>query len=293
MTKHHQANIVLNAQAKLGEGTIWHPTEKKLYWVDIEGRMLHVFDPESGEDKPYNVSERIGTVVPTKAGETIIALQNGIALFDLSTGQISHQLDPEKDIPGNRFNDGKCDPWGNLWVGSMALDEKDPVGSVYRIDPDFSSEKRISNVTVSNGICWSLDGSVMYYIDSPTRKIVAYDFQGGDGSISNPRTIINVADQMGFPDGMTIDNQGMLWVALWGGAAVRCWNPNTGEMMDKIEIPAPHVTSCAFGGKNLDQLYITTARQGLSQAQLDKYPHSGDLFVSEVGVQGVEANLFG
>lgn len=293
MTNHHQAKILLNAQARLGEGAIWHPTEQKLYWVDIEGKMLHVFDPESGEDKSFDVTERIGTVVPTMAGGAILALQNGIALFDLSTGEMAHKLDPEEHIPGNRFNDGKCDPMGNLWVGSMALDEKDPVGSVYKVKPDFSFEKMISGVTVSNGICWSLDGDVMYYIDSPTRRVVAYDFRMDKASISNPRTVIKVADHMGFPDGMTIDQNGMLWVALWGGAAVGCWNPKTGELIRKIEVPAPHVTSCAFGGKNLDKLYITSARQGLSQAQLDKYPHSGDLFVAEVGIGGVEADLFG
>ncbi|MEQ6120026.1 SMP-30/gluconolactonase/LRE family protein [Reichenbachiella sp. MALMAid0571] len=293
MGNHTSSKVVLDAKARLGEGAIWHPVDKILYWVNIEGKSLHVFDPVSQNDKVYDVFERIGTVVPVKSGGVLLALQDGIAHFDLESGQIEYKIDPEKDLPDNRFNDGKCDPLGNFWVGSMPLDEKDAVGSVYKISPDFSVEKMITGVTVSNGICWSLDCRTMYYIDSPTRKIVAYNFNKNDATISNPEVVVNVEERLGFPDGMTIDSNGMLWVALWGGGAVGCWNPKTGKLIESIQLPAINVTSCAFGGENLDQLYITSARQGVTPEQLEKYPNSGDVFMAEMGVKGIPACLFG
>ena len=293
MITYTQPEVVLKLKAQLGEGAIWHPIDKKLYWVDIEGKLLHVFDPISQKDKAYDTDERIGTVVPVKSGGVLLALENGISHFDLESGQMKFIIDPEKDKPNNRFNDGKCDPLGNFWVGSMPLDEKDAVGYVYKISPDFSAQKMITEVTVSNGICWSQDCSTMYYIDSPTRKIVAYNFNKNDASISNPKVVVTVEDHLGFPDGMTIDANGMLWVALWGGAAVGCWNPITGKLIESIPLPALNVTSCAFGGENLNRLFITSARQGTTPEQLERYPNSGDVFVTEVNVSGVPACLFG
>ena len=293
MKNHTQAKVILEVKAELGEGAIWHPFENKLYWVDIEGKLLHIFDPVTMADNAYDTSERIGTVVPVKSGGVMVALQNGIAHYDLSNDQIHYKLNPEKNLSNNRFNDGKCDPSGCFWVGSMALDEKEGAGSVYKIGPDFSIQKMISGVTISNGICWSLDGLKMYYTDSPTRKVVAYNFDKTQCTICDPEVIIQVDEHLGFPDGMTIDSKGMLWIALWGSGAVGCWNPQTGELLELVKLPAPHVTSCAFGGANLDQLFITTARQGLSKEALEMYPNSGDLFMAKMDVYGVPAFLFG
>ena len=293
MSNFTQPKVILDVKARLGEGAIWHPVDKKLYWVDIEGRFIHVYDPISKSDIKYDTLERIGTVVPVKSGGVLLALENGIFHLDLESGQRKFIIDPEKDLPNNRFNDGKCDPLGNFWVGSMPLDEKEAVGSVYKISTDFSVQKMITGVTVSNGICWSLDCQTMYYIDSPTRKIVAYNFSENDASISNPKVVITVEEHLGFPDGMTIDSNGMLWVALWGGAAIGCWNPQTGELIESIQLPALNITSCAFGGENLNQLFITSARQGMSSEQLEKYPNSGDVFMMEMDVKGVPACLFG
>ena len=293
MKNNTQAKVILDVKATLGEGAIWHPEENKLYWVDIEGKLLHIFDPITGTDAVYDTSERIGTVVPVKRGGALVALQNGIAHFDLMNDKIQYKLNPEKALPNNRFNDGKCDPAGRFWVGSMNLNEKEATGSVYKIGPDFSIETMMSGVTISNGICWSLDCLKMYYIDSPTRQVVAYDFDLEQGKIANPEVIISVDQELGFPDGMTIDVSGRLWIALWGSGAVGCWNPKTGELLELIKIPAPNVTSCAFGGANLNQLFITTARQGLNEEALKMYPHSGDLFVAELEVAGIPAFLFG
>ena len=288
-----QPKVILDVKAQLGEGAIWHSLEKKLYWVDIEGKSLHVFNPATGLNSTYNTFERIGMVVPARSGGAVVALQNGIAQIDLLDGKIQYKLDPENNIPGNRFNDGKCDPQGRLWVGSMSLDATTGAGSVYRIDDDFLVQKMISEVTISNGISWSLDGLTMYYIDTPTRHVKAYDFDSASGNISNPEVIINVEEQLGFPDGMTIDRRGMLWIALWGGGAVGCWDPKTGDLLDLIRLPAPNVTSCAFGGENLNQLFITTAREGLTKKELEMYSDSGSLFVVETGIHGVPAFLFG
>jgi sugar lactone lactonase YvrE len=288
-----QPKVILDVKAQLGEGAIWHPLEKKLYWVDIEGKLLHVFNPATGLNSTYNTFGRIGTVVPARGGGALVALQNGIAQIDLLDGKIQGRVDPEKDLPGNRFNDGKCDPQGRLWVGSMSLDAKTGAGSVYRIDHDFLAQKMISEVTISNGICWSLDGLTMYYIDTPTRQVVAYGFDSASGNISNPEVIINVEKHLGFPDGMTIDSRGMLWIALWGGGAVGCWDPRTGDLLDLIKLPAPNVTSCAFGGENLNQLFITTAREGLTKKELEMYSDSGSLFMVETSIHGIPAFLFG
>ena len=288
-----QPKVILDVKAQLGEGAIWHPFEKKLYWVDIESKLLHVFNPATGLNSTYNTFERIGTVVPARGGGALVALQNGIAQIDLLDGKVQGLVDLEKDIPGNRFNDGKCDPQGRLWVGSMSLDAKTGAGSVYRIDHDFLVQKMISKVTISNGICWSLDGLTMYYIDTPTRHVKAYDFDSASGNISNPEMIINVEKHLGFPDGMTIDSRGMLWIALWGGGAVGCWDPGTGDLLDLIRLPALNVTSCAFRGENLNQLFITTAREGLTKRELEMYSDSGSLFMVETRIHGVPAFLFG
>ena len=285
------AEIVLDEKTILGEGSIWHPKENKLYWIDIEGKSLHIYDPVFKTDKQLALGSRVGTVVPIQGGGALVALQNGIQKIDIKTGQLTFLINPLKDS-NIRFNDGKCDPSGRFWVGTMAFDNRKKGGVLYRFDKDKSLHLMLDNVTISNGIVWTADKKIMYYNDTPTGTIQAFDYDDETGNITNRRIAVKIPAGIGAPDGMTIDADGNLWVALWGGGIVGKFNPLTGELLQKVKVPAPNVSSCAFGGKNLDTLYITTARQWMNEEQLKKFPFSGGLFKVHPGVRGVSAEFY-
>lgn len=290
---HHlkKATLEIDAKAQLGEGALWHPTENKLYWVNIEGKTLHIYDPVTRENKSFWVGERVGTVVPVEKGGVLVALQNGIHFLNTQTGALCFIANPLTDI-NIRFNDGKCDPSGRFWVGSMHLAFTEGAASLYRMDTDQTVHKILDGVTVSNGIAWTKDRKTMYYVDSHLRRIDAFDYNDADGSVTNRRTVVTVPAGGGSPDGIALDAEGNIWAALWGANAVGRFNPLTGELLQKIEVPAPNVSSCAFGGKDLDTLYITTARGELKEAQLTAYPLSGGLFSVKPGVKGVPAEFY-
>lgn len=286
-----EAKLVLDAKATLGEGALWHPEQHLLYWVDIEGKALHLYDPASGEDKVWSVGSRIGTVVPVQGGGALVALQSGIHRIDTDTGKLTFITNPieEEDI---RFNDGKCDPSGRFWVGTMALDTRKGAAALYRMEKDGSTEQVLDNLTIANGIVWTADRKTMYFTDTRTQQVQAFDYDHETGAISNSRLVVEVPKADGSPDGMTIDVDGNLWIALHGGGAVVCYDPATGKLLQRVTVPTPQTTSCAFGGENLDTLYITTAREGLDEEKLKKYPQSGGLFSVKPGVRGVPAHYF-
>jgi len=286
--------LVLDAKATLGEGAIWHKQTSLLYWVDIEGCKLHVFDEETGEDRALDTGQPVGTVVPRRSSGVALALHHGFAHMDLVTGRISMIADPEAGLP-NRFNDGKCDPAGRFWAGTMPYETgaKKEGGALWCLFPDGHVEKRIGGISCSNGIAWSLDRKTMYYIDTPTQEVWAYDYHDATGAIANRRVVVRVPREEGHPDGMTIDAEGMLWVAHWDGWQVIRWNPITGKKIASVRLPVARVTSCAFGGEALETLYITSARTGLDGAALSKQPHAGGLFRARPGARGVPAFEFG
>ena len=286
-----QATSILHAQAALGEGALWNLQTQQLYWVDIEGRVLHIFDPATGHDTSFPTQERVGTVVPTRDGNALVALQTGIHRLDTTTGQLTLLTNPLTE-PSLRFNDGKCDPAGRFWVGTFDLLERPHAGTFYRFDPNGSLHVMLRHITNSNGLAWSLDRTTMYYIDTPTLAVQAFDYDQATGSIANPRVVIRFPAGAGWPDGMTLDAEGKLWVALWGGGTVRRYDPDTGALLQAIEVAAPNTSSCAFGGPELKTLFVTTARGGLTPEQLQQFPLSGNLFAVEPGVQGVPAYFF-
>lgn len=286
-----EVRLVLDVKAELGEGSIWHPVEKKLLWVDIEGKALHIYDPVSGNDKTIPVGERIGTVVPVAKGGALVALQNGIHKLDIETGRLTLIVNPLPDA-GLRFNDGKCDPSGRFWVGSNALDSRRKGASLYRLDSDGSVRAMLDSVSISNGIVWTADRKTMYYNDTPTMTVQAFDYDDATGAITGRRIAIRIPRGSGAPDGMTIDAEGKLWIALWGGNCVARFDPQTGELLRKIHVPAPNVSSCAFGGEDLATLYITTARAWVSPDKLKEFPLSGGLFAVTPGVKGVKAEFY-
>lgn len=286
-----EVQLLVDAHALVGEGPIWDEEKGVLYWVDIMSSMVYEYNPVTGENRGYNVGQHVGTVVPRAAGGLMLAVYDGFAAFDPATQQVTLIADPEADIPDNRFNDGKCDPAGRFWAGTMAYNEQLTQGSLYRLDPDFSVHKMLGDVGIANGIVWSLDNTTMYYIDSAANTVRAFDYDLATGVISNGRVVIRT-DGMGLPDGMAIDAEGMLWVAHFGGSCVRRWNPHTGQVIGTIQLPASQITACAFGGPDLATLYITSAAIGLDEQALTREPHAGGLFVADPGVKGVPTFKF-
>lgn len=278
--------------AMLGEGAIWHQKDNVLYWVDITGRQLYRYNPLTGKNRCFEMSSMIGTVVPAaNTFMAVVALETGLYGISYEGESVLLSGFPENEAEGNRFNDGKCDPQGRLWVGTMNKQAAKEAGNLYCFDGSVWQNKQ-AKTTISNGMAWSLDGRTLYYIDTAEYTVFAYDFNNESGEIGNRRVAIQVPVEMGGPDGMTIDSDGMLWIAHWGGNAVIRWNPLNGEVLQKIDIPAPHVTSCAFGGDDLKTLYVTTAREGLTAAQLEEFPLSGRLFRIKLSVCGIPANNF-
>jgi sugar lactone lactonase YvrE len=219
-------------------------------------------------------------------------MERGFAFMDSDTGATTPIYDPEADMPGNRFNDGKCDARGRLWAGTMADSEKGRTGSLYLFDPDLSCIRCLNGVGISNGIAWSSDNRVMYYIDSPLSRVDAFDFDLETGSLSGRRVAFDVPRSMGFPDGMTIDEEGMLWVALWEGWGLGRWDPRSGKLIEKVDVPVARTSSCVFGGSNQDKLYITTAKVDLGPDGQKEQPHAGGLFVFEPGIRGASSVPF-
>lgn len=280
--------LCVDSHSVLGEGPVWDSENQVLYWVDIMGAKLHRYDPARDTNETFDIGQPVGTVVPRRAGGVMLAVQHGFAAFDLDDEKLSLIADPEEHLPGNRFNDGKCDPAGRFWAGTMAFALTEGAGSLYRLDPDLSVHQMLSDVTISNGVAWSTDQKTMYYIDSIRGTVDAFDYDAASGDIENRRVVIDVPEGMGIPDGMTIDEEGMLWVAFYDGGSVRRFDPKTAEVIQEVKLPVSKVTSCAFGGARLDRLFITTASQPGNEE-----PHAGGLFVVEPGVSGVEAVSFG
>jgi sugar lactone lactonase YvrE len=284
------AECVLRAGAVLGEGPVWDDSRQRLWWVDIERRELRCFDPEKGDDRSWTQDHRIGFAVPTTREDLIIGTQRGLMRFDPDKGVATPVIDPESNLPNNRFNDAKCDSAGRLWAGTMAVAETPCLGNLYRVDRSWRVDRMVADVSISNGLAWSEDDRTMYYIDSPTRRVDAFDFDSLTGDIANRRTAIEVSE--GFPDGMCIDIVGNLWVALWGGWGVACYDPRTGGQVARIEVPVEAVTSCCFGGSAVDELYITTASRDLDALGRDQQPLAGSVFRARPGIKGPPTQVF-
>lgn len=285
--------LVLDIKATLGEGPSWDAEQQLLYWVDIPNQHIHIFNPQDGSDHILTMPSSVGAVVPRASGGLVAALKDGFYAVDMETGEtqlLARSPDADDPYKGLRFNDGKCDAAGRLLAGTLSGERH--VSKLYRLQNDLRVETLIEGVSISNGIAWSPDHRTMYYVDSPTKEVVAYDYDLDTGVISNKRVVIKTPEDQGVPDGMTSDAEGMLWVAQWGGYRVNRWNPYTGECLQSIEIPAAHVTSCVFGGVDLNDLYITCARDGLSEEQLQAQPQAGGLFRVRTHVQGMPTYAF-
>ncbi|MGZ0656271.1 SMP-30/gluconolactonase/LRE family protein [Coraliomargarita sp. W4R72] len=270
-----------------GEGPIWW--RDHLFYVDINGKKLVRLNPETEEETIWEIGERIGTVVPTEnPNEVIYAGDSGYIRFNLETHKKTQIADPEAELRGkNRFNDGKCDPAGRFWAGTISMVKEEGSANLYSLDHNGSLTLKIPAVTNSNGICWSSDTKTMFYIDTPTQQVSAYDYDLESGEISNPRAVVDTAAHgyASSPDGMTIDSEGMLWVAFCHGGCVVRFNPACDKELRRVDLPCIETTACAFGGKNLDRLFVTTG----VKAGLDE-PDAGKVYVIDgLGVTGMPA----
>lgn len=285
--------VVVNHCCLLGEGPVWDHANKSICWVDILNGNIHEFCPAENKYRTIQVNEMIGAVALRTNGDFLAALKTGLAFINRTSGEVKLLHHPEIHLPENRFNDGKCDPAGRFWIGTMSLAEEVGAGSLYMIERDLSHSVKIKDVTISNGMAWSPNRKTFFYIDTPTFKVVAYDYNIETGEITNRKVAINIPEKEGSPDGMTIDTEGMLWIAHWDGWQVARWNPFTEEKLLSIALPAACITSCTFGGENLQDVYITSASTGLTEKQREEQPLAGALFVvKNCGFHGLETVAF-
>ncbi|MFG1669900.1 SMP-30/gluconolactonase/LRE family protein [Streptomyces sp. Y7] len=274
--------VAVRAEAELGEGPTWDARSGRLLWIDILGSRVHTYDPVSGRRTVRTTPQHVGAVKPRVGGGLVLNLRDGVGLLDPDdTFRWLHH----EPVPGRRANDAAVAPDGSLWAGTMRYDEAPGGGSLSRFTGDGAVDLVLDDVAVSNGTGWSPDGSRMYYIDSPTRRVDVLDH--ADGRVRDRRPFVEIEDGAGFPDGLTVDADGCVWVALWDGSAVRRYTP-AGVLDRVVELPVPRVTACAFAGPDLTDLYITTARVGLTSP----LPLAGSLLVVPGAGKGLAQPAF-
>ena len=280
--------VVTAAGAELGEGPMWDARSSRVVWVDITARRIHLTDTVSGASETIDVPLHVGAVAPRAAGGFVAALQDGF--WVVGDGPAERIAAVPEARSGLRFNDGKCDPAGRFWAGTMAYDQAPGAGALYCLDLYGQAQMMLDGVTVSNGLAWSLDGRTMHYIDTPTQRIDSFSVLPLTGEIGDRRPEIHISPEAGAPDGMTIDAEGGLWIALWGGAAVHRYLD--GRLERVITLPVSQPTSCCFGGEGLDELYVTSAWQGLSARQREAEPLAGALLRVRPGVRGIPTAVY-
>lgn len=284
--------LVLDGTAIVGEGPIWDDSTNRLVWVDIPAGAVNLFDPTTGRNTTFSMGQSVGVAVLGQEKTLVVACADGFYLLDTTSGKSTLLVHVEADQTESRMNDGACDAAGRLWAGTMSDKAQPGVGSLYRFDTDRGVTRMLTDLTISNGIGWSLDNSRMYYIDSATQKVDVFNFELESGTLSNRTTLVEIRPVEGMPDGLTVDAEDCLWVALWGGAAIRRYT-NAGELLAHYDLPVEFVSACGFGGPDYSDLYITTARYTLTPEALKKQPGAGSLFRLRPGVRGRAAFRWG
>lgn len=275
-----------------GEGPHWDQSSQCLYSVDIVGKKIIKTEYASQKSSIISLDEMVGFVVPIESGELIAALQSGIYKVDELTNKFELITEVEPNKPNNRPNDGKSDPEGRLWIGTMDLDLSEGASSLYRMDQAHNPDLQLDGLTLSNGLDWDRNLNIFYFIDSLSQCIDAFDYDPVSGSITNRHTVINIPKENGLPDGMCIDVEGMLWVSLFGGGAVKRYNPNSGECIATISIPTKYPTSCAFAGPSLNELWVTTSNLYLNDEEKLADANAGNLYIVETNTKGYPGNSF-
>jgi sugar lactone lactonase YvrE len=283
--------LVLNAHAALGEGPVWDARSGSLLWVDIRHGEVHWFDPGKGTDTTLSIGQDVGAVAPTDGELVVVAARDGFGVADRSLGTFTLIAPVEIQAIGNRMNDGKCDRLGRFWAGTLAMDHESAAGALYRLELDGSVTRVLEGVGISNGLAWSTDDRTLYYIDSAKGTVDAFDYESETGACTRRRELVTIPASQGVPDGMAIDVEGYLWVAIFGGSCLRRYSAD-GRLEREVRLPVSLVTSCAFGGTDLADLYVTSARVDGNRVIEDE-PYAGGLFCFRPGVVGLPANLYG
>lgn len=292
-----EARCIWQAKALLGEGPLWCPVDFVLYWIDIKGCAIHRCLEDGQGRQTIKLQEEIGCLALRQQGGMIAALRSSIALLDNDFGAPGNIkapkiiAAPEADQPFNRLNDGKCDRLGRLFVGAMDDREKNPTGGLYRLSANWQINKILSGIVIANGLGFSPDDQIMYFTDSVNRTILAFDYDLQSGEAENQRVFVRVAEDAGFPDGLTVDAEGYVWSANWDGWRITRYDPS-GAIDQTISLPVPRPTSCMFGGHDLKRLFVTSAAIGLDRRQLAKAPLSGGLFAIDLEASGLPEPRF-
>lgn len=284
-------DVYAPAAATIGEGPCWDPALEALIWVDIVGRRVHLSTP--GATRSYETPSYVGAAVPRVRGGLLLATGSGFATLDLGSGAVTQVAAVDADFTAMRFNDGKTDPTGRFWAGTMHLAEEPNHGALYRLDGPGAVRCVVRPVSISNGLGWSADGARMFYIDSLTRTVAEYEFDAATGDLGARSVLVDTSRYDGLPDGLAVDADGNLWVAFFDGACVRCFSGDDGSELERLAMPVTRVTSCAFGGPDLDLLLITSARNGLSPAELAEQPLAGSVLAAQPGARGVPPHAAG
>jgi sugar lactone lactonase YvrE len=280
--------LVIAARDDLGEGPLWHPEEQAIYWTDIEEGRYHRLHPASGQHDVVQVGEKVGVLGFRQQGGLVMATNRGFSFFDPAAGRLEHLGDPEADKPETQFNDGAVDRAGRFWAGTLGDSFKN---SLYRLDPGGTIHCMETGLDISNGIGWSPDNRTLYLVDSTPGVVYAYDFDLDSGSIANRRVLTDRQGRPGIPDGLTVDASGGIWIAIWDGACLEQLDPS-GQLVQQIQLPVQYPTSMAFGGPNLDELYITSALYEYPREERHKYPLDGSLFRIRGLATGLPEPLF-
>ena len=291
MERRDDVELLHNPRASVGEGPVWDERTGELIWVDILGRLVHRYDRERGPLEPLATPQDVGAAVLREDGGLVLALQDG---FWRTDGWEAPQpwITVNPDDPAKRFNDGKVDPQGRFWAGTMEYDGADDRGALYRLDPDGTLTTQVTGVRISNGLAWTADHRTLYFIDSFAWSVDAFTFDPATGAITDRRTALTFERDGSVPDGMCIDAEDRLWVAFFGGSSVRRYDPVSGACDVRIDLPAPNITSCAFGGPDLDELYITSSCRDHDAAARERHPAAGGLFRIKPGVKGLATDRF-
>ena len=284
-------DIALDVRAELGEGPIWDARLKRLLFVDINRGEVHSYNPSDGTDAIFEIGQPVGAITPTTRGDWVAAARDGFFRVDPSTGATTLLAMVEADRPDNRMNDGYCDPQGRFWAGTMSMTHDRDAGALYRLDPNGHVTQMLAPVTISNGIDWSPDGALVYYVDTRTGRIDVFDFDAEGGRLLNRRPLVAIAPEDGKPDGLIVDEEGGIWLALWGGGTLHRYAPD-GRLDRVVPMPVLHPTKCAFGGPDLADMYVTSASTALSADERASYPHAGSLFHLRPGMKGRPARPF-
>lgn len=279
--------VVIAAGARVAEGPVWDPSSATLLWVDVAQSLVHRSHPGTGTDEVMAVEAQVGAVGIRAQGGLVLATREGFAALDDQSGHLRLLARIAASHPGSRMNDGKVDAAGRFWAGTAGRPD---AGRLYRLDPDHRVHVMLEGVTTSNGLDWSPDGRTLYYVDTATLGVDAFDFDLDTGAVRDRRRVVDVAPP-GRPDGLCVDREGTIWVALWGGHAVHRYDPH-GRLLAQVKVPVARVTSCAFGGRDLDVLYITTAMDPQAATADPDEPLAGSLFACRPGTTGQPVRRF-